>query len=134
MIDVISKITDLRRLHEQKSWLEEQEKELAKAKVRDYSLIPRVMEYFYNHIKDTNTPYNRKKMLFVILCIFAPNVLAGYRLPRGLRKELTNVFFLKRSCIISNDIPNLLFYYLHYKDFRADVEDLYLHILDELPV
>lgn len=132
MTKEFSSIMELRQIREQKSQLSERETELAKAEIKDYVAITRIKDLFCENVKDMNKPYNRKKLLFVILYLFAPSTLAGGRLPNGLRGELTRIFPDVRPCVISNDISDLFFFYQHYKGFRAEVESIYEYILNKL--
>lgn len=132
MTKEFSSIIELRQIREQKSQLSERESELAQADIKDYAAITRIKDLFCQKNKDTSKPYNRKKLLFVILYMFAPSTLAGGRLPNGLRVELTRIFPDVRPCVISNDISDLFFFYQHYKDFRTEVESVYNYILDRL--
>lgn len=132
MTKYFTSIIELRKIREQKSHLSEREVELSQADIRDYSAITRINNLFCQKINDISKPYNRKKLLFVILYMFSPSTLAGGRLPNGLRVELTRIFPDVRPCVISNDISNLFFFYQHYKDFRIEVEDIYRYILESL--
>ena len=76
----------------------------------------------------------RKKFLFIVLFLFAPSVLAGGRLPNGVRAEIARVFPDVSPCVISNNIADVSFIYQQYKDFRQDIEYLYNQILERLKV
>lgn len=76
----------------------------------------------------------RKKFLFIILFLFAPSVLAGGRLPNGVRAELSKVFPEISPCVISNNIADVSFIYQNYKDFRQDIDYLYTEIVKRLRV
>lgn len=132
MKTVFSSIKELRQLRKHKQQILEMEKNLAIAMIKDLSMIPKVKALFCEHIADVSISYNRKKLLFVILCLFAPDTLAGGRLPKGLRMEISKIFPGIRPCTISNEVANLYFFYQHYKDFRNDVESIYESILDGL--
>lgn len=132
MVKDLLSIIELRQILEQKSRLSEREAKLAKAYIEDYAAISRVKDLFCEKIKDINKPYNRKKLLFVMLYLFAPRSLVGCRLPNGLRTELTRIFPDVSPCVISNDISDLFFRYQHYKDFRTEVESVCEYILERL--
>ena len=74
----------------------------------------------------------RKEFLFIVLFLFVPSVLAGGRIPNGVRKALENVFPKVRPCTISNNIADVAFLYQQYKYFRSDVNIIYNEILNQL--
>lgn len=130
----IFSIMELMRIREQKSKLSDRETELVQARINDYSLIPRVKDLYFRFLSDTGRKYNRKILLFVLLFLFSPSVLAGGRLSKGFRRELSKIFPDIRPCVISNDISDLFFQYQHYKDFREEAKASYKSIIEGLTV
>lgn len=140
MTKEFSSIMELKAIREQKSRLSERERELSSALLHDVSLIPEIYSWFKDVISETDCPPNpdsvmqRKKFLFIVLFLFAPSVLAGGRLPNGVRAEIARVFPDVSPCVISNNIADVSFIYQQYKDFRQDIEYLYNQILERLKV
>ncbi len=125
-------------IREQKSRLSERESELSSPILSDTSMISEVYSMFCKVLSERDCPprtdnvYQRKKFLFIALFLFAPSVLAGGRLPNGIRAELARIFPDVSPCVISNNITDVLFIYQNYKDFRQDIEYLYNKILERL--
>jgi hypothetical protein len=140
MTKEFSSIVELRSIREQKSRLSEREQELASPILTDLSLIPEIYDWFKELLAGMDCPPNlesvtqRKKFLFIVLFLFAPSVLAGGRLPNGIRAEIAGVFPDVSPCVISNNIADVSFIYQQYKDFRQDIEYLYNQIVEILKV
>lgn len=138
MTKEFSSIMELKAIREQKSRLSERENELSSPILTDFGLIPEVYSWFKEILSERSCPPNiesvtqRKKFLFIILFLFAPSVLAGGRLPNGIRAEIAHVFPDVSPCVISNNIADVSFIYQQYKDFRQEIEYLYSHILEKL--
>lgn len=133
-----SSISELKHIREQKSRLSEREAELSVPVLDNISLIPQVYKWFVDissQIKPDvsfDNVIQRKKFLYVTLFLFAPSVLAGGRMPNGIRSELSNVFPDITPCVISNNIREAGFEYKQYKDFRKDIDYIYIEILNRL--
>ena len=131
---------ELKAIREQKSRLSEREQELSSPVLTDLSLIPQIYGWFKDILAGMDFPPNpesvtqRKKFLFIVLFLFAPSVLAGGRLPNGIRAEISGVFPDVSPCVISNNIADVSFIYQQYKDFRQDIEYLYNQIVERLKV
>nr|DAV64333.1 MAG TPA: hypothetical protein [Caudoviricetes sp.] len=140
MTKEFSSIVELKSIREQKSRLSEREQELSLPILTDLSLIPEIYDWFKEALSGMDYPSNpesvtqRKKFLFIVLFLFAPSVLAGGRLPNGIRAEISDVFPDVSPCVISNNIADVSFIYQQYKDFRQDIEYLYNQILERLKV
>ena len=138
MTKEFSSIVELRSIREQKSRLSEREQELASPILTDLSLIPEIYGWFKELLAGMDCPPNpesvtqRKKFLFIVLFLFAPSVLAGGRLPNGIRAEISGVFSDVSPCVISNNIADVSFIYQQYKDFRQDIDYLYAEIVKRL--
>ena len=138
MTKEFSSIVELKSIREQKSRLSEREQELSLPILTDLSLIPEIYDWFKEVLSGMDYPSNpesvtqRKKFLFIVLFLFAPSVLAGGRLPNGIRAEIAGVFPDVSPCVISNNIADVSFIYQQYKDFRQDIEYLYNQILERL--
>lgn len=140
MTKEFSSIVELKSIREQKSRLSEREQELSLPILTDLSLIPEIYDWFKEVLSGMDYPSNpesvtqRKKFLFIVLFLFAPSVLAGGRLPNGIRAEIAGVFPDVSPCVISNNIADVSFIYQQYKDFRQDIEYLYNQIVEILKV
>ena len=138
MTKEFSSIVELKSIREQKSRLSERENELSSPILTDFSLIPELYTWFKELLAGMACPPNpesvtqRKKFLFIVLFLFAPSVLAGGRLPNGIRAEIAGVFPDVSPCVISNNIADVSFIYQQYKDFRQDIEYLYTEIVKRL--
>lgn len=133
-----SSIIELRTIREQKSRLSERENELSSPILSDIYLLPEVYSLFCDVLEERDcapkidSVYQRKKFLFISLFLFAPSVLAGGRLPNGIRAELSKIFPDVSPCVISNNISDVVFIYQQYKDFRQDIDYLYAEIVKRL--
>lgn len=140
MTKEFSSIVELKSIREQKSRLSEREQELASPILTDLSLIPEIYDWFKELLAGMDCPPNlesvtqRKKFLFIVLLLFAPSVLAGGRLPNGIRAEISGVFPDVSPCVISNNIADVSFIYQQYKDFRQDIEFIYNQVLEKLKI
>ena len=133
-----SSIIELRTIREQKSRLSERENELSSPILSDIYLLPEIYSLFCDALEERDcapkidSVYQRKKFLFISLFLFAPSVLAGGRLPNGIRAELSKIFPDVSPCVISNNISDVVFIYQQYKDFRQDIDYLYAEIVKRL--
>lgn len=140
MTKEFSSIVELKAIREQKSRLSEREQELSEPMLTDFALIPEIYSWFKEILSQSDCPPNfesvtqRKKFLFIVLFLFAPSVLAGGRLPNGIRAEIAGVFPDVSPCVISNNIADVSFIYQQYKDFRQDIEFIYNQLLERLKI
>ena len=138
MVKEFSIISELREIRKKKSWLSEREHELAVPILTDIELIPVIYGWFSDILSNMDFPpcldrvLQRKKFLYIILFLFAPSTLAGGRMPNGIRKSLEDLFSHVRPCTISNNVADTVFFYQQYKDFRADIDNIYIQIMDRL--
>lgn len=132
-----SSIAEIKNIREQKSRLSEREAELVSPILTNLELIPYIYELFKNIVRTMNIPprekiIQRKEFLFIILFLFVPSVLAGGRIPNGVRKSLEHVFPKVKPCTISNNIADVFFLYQRYKYFRSDINIIYKEMLKRL--
>lgn len=132
-----SSIAEIKNIREQKSRLSEREAELVSPILTNLESIPYIYELFKNIVRTMNIPprekiIQRKEFLFIILFLFAPSVLAGGRIPNGVRKSLEHVFPKVKPCTISNNIADVFFLYQQYKYFRSDINIIYKEMLKRL--
>lgn len=98
----------------------------------DIRLIPTIYRWCKELQNEENNANSRKKSLFIVMTLYAPNVLLlGDRMPAGLRKELSKVCKCHPSAI-SIDAANVMLLYSRYADFRQDVSILYSSVVDRL--
>lgn len=140
MVKEFSVVSELKAIREQKSRLSERENELSTPVLSDLELIPVIYEWFKEVLSEMAFPpqveciTQRKKFLFIVLFLFSPSVLAGGRMPNGVRKSLEEVFPNVKPCTISNNLADVVFLYQQYKDFRQDIEYLYTEIVNRLRI
>lgn len=138
MVKEFSVVSELKAIREQKSRLSERENELSAPVLSDLELIPVIYEWFKEVLSEMAFPpqveciTQRKKFLFIVLFLFSPSVLAGGRMPNGVRKSLEEVFPNVKPCTISNNLADVVFLYQQYKDFRQDIEYIYTEIVSRL--
>lgn len=138
MVKEFSVVSELKAIREQKSRLSERENELSAPVLSDLELIPVIYEWFKEVLSEMTFPpqvesiTQRKKFLFIVLFLFSPSVLAGGRMPNGVRKSLEEVFPNVKPCTISNNLADVVFLYQQYKDFRQDIEYIYTEIVSRL--
>lgn len=138
MVKEFSVVSELKAIREQKSRLSERENELSAPVLSDLELIPVIYEWFKEVLSEMAFPpqvesiTQRKKFLFIVLFLFSPSVLAGGRMPNGVRKSLEEVFPNVKPCTISNNLADVVFLYQQYKDFRQDIEYIYTEIQNRL--
>ena len=137
---MFSKIAEIKSIREQKSRLSEREKELTEPTLTDLDMIGQLWEWFREIISDRDCPgrvesaYQRKKFIFIVLFLFAPSVLAGGRMPNGLRDKIAEAIDLKDITFISHNIETIVFLRQKDKYFRRDIEYIYTEIVDRLKV
>lgn len=138
MLKQFSSIMELKSIKELKSELNKKEKELSTPLLTDLTIMPQIYSWFKEIISESDFPPNpesvtqRKKFLFVILLLYAPGVLAGNRLPNGIRSALAKLFPEISPYSISHNISDISFLYQHYKIFRHDIEFVYNVIINKL--
>lgn len=137
---MFDKILEIKSIRAQKSALSKKETELSAPLLSDLNLIPEIHKWFSEILEKSNVPprpdgpNSVRKFIFIILMIYAPAVLAGGRMPSGLREKIALAFNLKSHTAISHNIENVIFQYQNYKDFRRDIDYLYTEIISRLKV
>lgn len=140
MTKEFSSIVELKSIREQKSRLSERENELSSPILTDFSLIPELYSWFKELLAGMACPPNpesvtqRKKFLFIVLFLFAPSVLAGGRLPNGIREGLSDAIGIYSKSTISDNCSDVVFLFQNYSRFRQDIEYLYSQIVERLKV
>lgn len=137
---MFDKILEIKSIRAQKSALSERETELSRPILSDLNLIPDIHKWFSEILEKSDVPprldgpNSVRKFIFIILLIYSPAVLAGDRMPSGLRERIASVFKLRSHTSISHNIENVIFLYQNYKDFRRDIDYLYAEIISRLKV
>ena len=91
----IEKIIRIKRIRMEKSILSEEENALSEPILTDQSLICKIYQHFTCTLNEMGCPPNpksvtqRKKFIFIILYLYSPSTLAGGKMARGLREELS---------------------------------------------
>lgn len=114
-----------------KSELAKEEVELSKPYVTDVNSVGNIYDMFVaikgKRIKKRSTTMDRKMFIFIILYFYSPSSLAGFKMRRGLREKIAEV--LDCTCSnISHDYKDVGFYYMTYKKFRNDVNEIIAEI------
>lgn len=139
MVKDFSSIIELKSIREQKSRLSEREKELEEPILTDLSLLDKLYEWFkeisYNkEQKRDERILQRKKFIFITLCLYSPSTLAGGKMKIGLRNRLCEVLNLNEKSTLSKNLNNLSFHYQMYKYFRQDIDEIYAEIVKRLRI
>lgn len=135
---MLTEIVELESIKEQKQKLVEREMLLSYPRLSDTDLISVIYEWF-NELKENSKPagrnsivHQKKQFLFIALYLFSPGVLAGNRLPTGLRNKIAKAMCLSDVSFISHNIDKVVFMHKNYKDFRNEVACVYEQILERL--
>lgn len=81
--------------------------------------------------RDAKTMY-AQCFIFVVTMLYSPSTLAGGKLSFGIRTQLSQILQYKSPTSISNVIPNLMFLYRNYKNYRERVDTAFEHIYKKL--
>ena len=135
---MFSEISELKSIREQKSRISERERELSAPILQDVELIKTIWAWFREIQDERDCPsrsggtQQRKMFIFIILFLYSPSVLAGGRIPNGLRESIAMAIDWKDRTFISHNIESVVFLYQNYKDFRSDIDYLYIEIESRL--
>jgi hypothetical protein len=117
--------------------LEDQEKELEKPVLSDFSFIPTLYGWFLEILESMACPPNpngvlqRKKFLFAVVILYSPATFRGRALKTGLCAELAKLFNIT-PVSVSRNISGMIFYYENYRDYAGSVEGIYGEIVRRL--
>ena len=70
--------------------------------------------------------------LFIILFLYSPSVLAGGKMPDGLRDALCRTLGMNTASTISKNCADVVFLYQNYADMRRDVDGIYENIMQRI--
>lgn len=138
MVKDFSIISEIKSIREQMLRLSERERELINPTLEDTSLIPKIFKW-YCEIKGCYAiPERRKgtsfrqKFVFVVLFLYSPGALVSGNMARGVRDVLTDTLGFKSPAGISNLCTNMMFNYYNYKNYRTDIDNIYIDIINRL--
>lgn len=135
---MFNKIISIQEIKQKKESVLQSEKEVCSPLLTDYSQIPLIYEWFKNYMNRQDCPPNpdsvnqRKKFIFVILYLYAPASILGYKMPNGLRAKIAVTLGVQKHCSVSMYCEDLIFLSQHYKGFRSDIEDVFRYICSRL--
>lgn len=129
---MIAEIFELKDILEQKNRLMERENKLSSPTLDNLDLIPEIYGWFNELHGGKNTVYCRKQFIFIILLLYAPIVLVGGRMPKGLRNSIAKAAGFKDITFISHNVNTVFFYYRYYRGFRKDIDRVYNEITNRL--
>ncbi|MCH5328934.1 MAG: hypothetical protein J1E02_07915 [Coprobacter sp.] len=129
---MINDILELREIIEQKNHLLRREARLSAPTLRDQELLPQLHQWFTQLCRDGRPIYRRRQFILIALQLYAPAVLAGQRIPKGLRQHIADAAGFSDSTFISHNIDTLFFHYRHYTRFREETDRLHTRLLDRL--
>lgn len=127
--EIIDRLQDIK--HKQ-SMLSTEENDLSTPRMEDMSKIDKIYRIFCEFESEEGVlPLRQKKFLFVVLYFYSPAALAGNKMRRGLREKVASVVGCTSSNV-SHDYKNIPFYYLNYKNFRYDCNELIKYISERV--
>jgi len=130
-MDFLDKITKLKELDEAERDIREQKQMLSQPLLFDFNLLPKIKDIVY--ALEGVADY-RKTFICVVLLLYAPKSLMGYKMPRYLRTAIGNCVGIKPECApqVSNIVSNLLLEYKVYRTFRENVNNGYNKVIAEI--
>lgn len=122
--------TNLKTIMERIKWIRETKAILSKEEIalsvpimQDLSLVGNIYDRFMSYYVGRKSIMVQKQFIFVILYLYSPSALGGSKMRRGLREKIARV--LGCTCSnVSHDYKNISFYYVTYKSFRNDVNEV----------
>lgn len=132
------RIIRLKKIRIEKSELSEEENILTTPVLTDKGLISEIYKIFVDLLNERGCPPNvdsvtqRKKFIFIILYLYSPSTLAGGKMARGLRENMSLVLGIQSKSTISDNCADVVFLYQNYGDFSEDIEYLYTEIINRL--
>lgn len=128
----IERIIEIRQI---KSKLSEEENSFTTPMMRNMDMVSELYNKFLtiaptmteDHINSVNC---RKKFLFIVLYMFCPSVLAGGKMPKGLRDELSKVLGIHSKSTISDNCSDVSFLYKNYSKFKKEVNEIFRKLME----
>lgn len=131
-------ITEIRAIRTTMRELAEEEARLTRPRLNNFDRIPLLYQWFKEIMNRQypelfiDSPTQRKKFIFIILYLYAPGVLAGDKMPQGLRQCIADAIGLQRVAFISQNIETIVFWCLRDKEFQRTVSKIYEEIEEKL--
>jgi hypothetical protein len=135
---MLNRIQEINAIRKAKEDIERKEYEALKPTLVDLSLLPVIHKIFNDMLSElplpplATSPAQRRKLLFVILYLYAPAALIGDRIPHWVRKAIAEVLPNVSPAAISHNTDGLLFLFNNYKDFRDDVTAILKKVAESL--
>ena len=130
---MFQEISELKYVKSVKRDAIEKEALLSRPKFSDMSLIPLLYDEFRRIVADDKNQSKRAgrlKKQFVFIILYSPAALAGGKIGTGVRNELQMLFQYKSPAAISNIGANAAFWYSQYRDFRKQVESVFIRLME----
>lgn len=134
------KIIRLKKVRMEKSVLSEKENLLSEPILEDRSMICGLYSIFKDALNEKGCPpridsvNQRKKFIFIVLYLYAPSVLAGGKMPKGLREEICKALNFHSVSTISDNCSDIVFLYQNYSNFSSDVKDIFDYIMNRVDI
>ena len=132
------KIIQLKRLRMEMSTLSEKETSLSEPLLYDRNLISDLYKLFKEALNKrgcllrAESVTQRKKFIFIVLYLYAPSVLAGGKMPKGLREDICKALDFHSVSTISDNCSDIVFLYQNYSTFSSDVKYLFKEIMNKM--
>lgn len=132
------KIINLKNVRVEKSALSERELVLSKPLMTDRSLIKEIYTKFVEVLNERCMPpvsgsvLQRKKFIFIILYLYSPSALAGGKMQKGLRDDISNALGINSVSTISDNCSDVVFLYQNYSDFSKDIDDIFKAVMERI--
>lgn len=133
-----NRIIQLKKIRMEKSLLSGKEMSLSEPLLTDRSFIKHIYDTFIEILNERDckpridSVIQRKKFIFIVLYLYAPSVLAGGKMPKGLREDICKALDFHSASTISENCADVVFLYQNYPDFRNDINDLYDYIIGKI--
>ena len=135
---VLENITEIKRIRTEIKKMIERKKALTAPVITDLSLMPLVYSLFRKMVDKSHFTWKyketdrRKIFVFIALCLYSPESLAGWKIRQGLRKEIAKVTGVRTLSAISNNRADAIGYYCQYANFEASMKILLREMVEEL--
>lgn len=134
MTTIFDYYTDLKEARQLRTYASLREKSLHKPVTRDYHSIPDLYKCFLGIVPLPDNQEDRmtQRRIFTIIIVrlFNPPALAGYKLDGRVRKELAKVFGCTPSAV-SHIFRHLMFWFESVSSFREETEQVFRRIVEE---
>lgn len=134
----IGKITEIKHIRAEKSRLSARESALSRPMMEDRSQIKHIYDIFKEVLSQRGCPprigsvTQRKKFILLVLYLYAPGVLSGGRIAKGLRCYIAEATNVTAQNIISENLSDVVFLYQNTRKFSADFDMLFKKVTERL--